>query len=284
MRIQSLIGLASKRNKMGGPFRVWTAAKNLDQPEGSGRVSIEILKQNLKSMNVIPKTMKRWIDQAIDSEIFTEDKSGRFYRYKGVPRAAVTFRAQTVMTAVKLDDPHRLFSTGWLGVVWACFLESLNRDSPTSREVLYLISGVPESTQRYYERQAADLITVYVSATKVGMLAEKNPDKRREILRALRVSQENDSYRLVGNCIVEQLPNVYSITDVNLCKIGRSRKSRKELANLLNKVQQVDDDLHRVYYSTQKSAQKGAERNDRTSHWFIEQDHRGINWYGKIDK
>jgi|GEM_PF-5599757 len=280
IKVYSLIGLASKRSKAGGAFRAWTAARNLDQPEGSGKVSIEDLRLYLESMSVNYKTLARWITQAVDLGIFVQDRSGKYYRYEGTARAARIFGAPTVRTAIDLEDPERLFSTGWLGVLWACFIESLNRARPTSRAVLETLSGVPESTQRHYERLAGGSIVKFECVTEVGVIAEKETTKRKEKIQHIRKSQGDSSYKIKGNCIVKQLPNVYSVKGANLGNQGRSRKARRELADLLNQGMQVDDDPQRVYYTSQKAAQKGADRNGIPAYWHIAHDQQGINWYG----
>lgn len=281
MKIQPLIGLASKRNSIGGAYRCWTAARYLDQPRGSGRVNIDDFNIFLRSMNMIERTKKTWVRQALELEIFKIGKSHKYYFYKGVPGSAYTFGAQTIMTPVNLIDHQILFSTGWLGAVWACFLESLNSDKPISREVLYSLSGVPESTQRYYERQATDMITIFPCVTSINEITEKDTDKRRKILQNLRDSQGDDSYRIIEDITVKQLPNVYGVTGANVGKKGRRRKSTRGLANLLNRDQQVNGYPQRIYFISQKAAENGAKQNRGPRYWFTGQDQKGINWYEK---
>jgi len=260
---------------------LWTVARHLDQPAGSGKVEIQALKQYLKKMSVHPRTAARWTRKALDMGVFEQDLSGRFYRYKSPARTAVIFKAKTIMTSVVIHEPERLFSPGWIGVMWAGFIESLNRDRPISRAILEKVSGVPAPNQRYYEGLAGDMITVYPSMTVIGVMKEKDPEKRSELLQHLRRSQGDDSYRIINNMVVKQLPNVYGVKGVYLCKKGRSRKSRAILSDLLDQGQQVNDDpLMRLYYNSQRASEKAAKRYEHTTYYFIDHDRRGINWYG----
>jgi len=279
IKIYPLIGLAAKRNRAGGSFRLWVVARHLDQPEGSGKVRIKDLKEYLEIMGVNPRTYRRWIHNAVAIGIFEQDLSGRFYRYKSPARTAIILGAKTIVTPVVIQDPVRLFEAGWIGVVWAGFLESLNRDRPVSRAVLEKMSGVPETTQRYYERIAGDMIKVFPSFNVIGPIREKDPEKRGEQVQHLRRSQEDDSYRIMGNMLVQQLPNVYTASGINRSNPGRSRKEREVLSHLFSG-QQVKDEIPRLYYNSRRASERAAKRHEHTTFYFIDQNRRGFNWYG----
>jgi len=278
IKIYPAIGLAAKRNRAGGSFRLWIVARHLDQPEGSGKVRIKDLKEYLESVNVHPRTYRRWISNAVAIGIFEQDLSGRYFRYKSPARTAIIFKAKTILTPVMIQDPACLFSPGWIGVVWAGFLESLNRDRPISRAVLEKISGVPETTQRYYEHLAGDMIEVFPSFNVIGPIREKDPEKRGEQVQHLRRSQDDDSYRIIGNSLVQQLPNVYTASGINRSSPGRSKKERAILSDSFSG-QRVNEENPRLYYNSRRASEKAAKRHEHTTYYFIDQNRRGFNWY-----
>lgn len=274
MKYQPIIGLAALRNDQIGAFRAWTVARHLD-PQGSGRADRREVIGYLAGKHATPRTRQRWTAQAIELGLFKPDKWNRYYHYCSLGKAAAIFQAPDIGRAVEDPESHLLFQRRDAGAfLWAGFLESLERDAPTSRETLARISGVPERTQRHFEA-INDNVTAYPSFTVVGEIpAGADPAAYAQEYRC----QFGGAFQLKGNKIVQQLPNVYGVKNVNRCKKGRMNKARKELSDLLQN-QQVNDKPKRRYFKKAHNASKAAVKDGEPKFWHIAHDN-GINWYG----
>ena len=152
----SAAGLASVRMNAGGAWRLVQLVRHLD--DGGNHVLVETLRMAAEDWGIHPRTYQRWLDRALELELLYI--TGEHIRYKSTARTAEILKASSISRAVFLREPERLFQAGWIGVVWACFLVSINRDDkPTSRETLEELSGITTRQQREYESKT-DLAVV----------------------------------------------------------------------------------------------------------------------------
>jgi len=262
MKIHPLIGIQAIRTGNAIAWRFWTVVKFLDK-SGGGWVEIDQVRSYLKSLGIRKQYIDRWERKAVLSEIVSIDKKGERYFYKGIANTAIILQAPKVMTPVILDDPSKLFNRQWHCIVWACFIESLERDKPISRQALRDITGVAERTQYKYEQQSGMIDVRRCWADRGKYTGQQILDKR--------------YFVSSNNKIMERLPNLYAP------KIGNGlRKGKKGSTRNTNRKLKSSLIVQRgkLYCSGAKTAH--AENTKHQEDTFYLKSVAGINTYNAV--
>lgn len=152
------------------------------------------------------------------------DASGLLWRWKNQVRHASLIKAPCLLRVLPgraANIPASiLISKGWKSWVWLAFLEgNINPMHPISREKIRSITGIPESTQRAWERGLPEGVL-----EKVQQFAFIESDQPEEVTGFLRDTGDHPGSFIVSNDKVGwPLPNVYH-TSLSRCPIGQSRK------------------------------------------------------------
>lgn len=251
--------------------------------EGSGKVAREDLREALLEHGAHPRTARRWIRQAIEAGLF-HDTNALHYRSQGKAAAIVGAERMASRPAI-IENPAALFDTGWLGVVWAAYTASRNGGktdlNPISRAALEKLTGVPERTQREYQKQSKKIKSIACQAD-FGRLNRRIKDTWTHVNNLRK--ETGKGYLLQGGRLIQRLPNVY-VCDKTMQagNRGRTGKAKREMQDHLSFVRQVKDDQdpERRYHQTEKAASKAADRNGGDHYWFTGQ-RRGVNHYAQV--
>lgn len=157
-----LLGLAAEQARKSGAWRVWEAARYLDE-DGSGVV----LQSRLFGFVVLENrvnlsTWKRWESQAVKLGYLQPIKRHtgvEIYKLIGITKLAQSLNLEYI-GKYKCELPFsKLLRPGWRSALWAGYITT-TQERPISRAKMREITGVPESTQQFYEREAGIVATV----------------------------------------------------------------------------------------------------------------------------
>lgn len=170
-KIWPLVGISAMRSQRGGAWRLWVLAQALSR--GAGVVSAGDLRAAAGRLNVHPKTLQRWTQNAIETGLLRpiHRHSGNAYLIAGQARGALLLGCQSPGARPASVHLPSLFCKGWRPLVWAAYETQLS--GPCSRACMSRLSGVPAQTQRDYEAASGTLSTpnYAISSLPVDQLA-----------------------------------------------------------------------------------------------------------------
>lgn len=151
-----LIGLAVIKNKtgfFGGAYRAWQLAKAFDN-EGAGAINLDDFKEWAK---VNPRTLRQWIKDAIDLQLFVKVTFGTRLMTASTAKAAAILgcgRVDSLKVKVNISD---LAGRDWKAVILAAIESRFNprpgQRQPVSRKQLYRMTGISPRTMQRYEKK-----------------------------------------------------------------------------------------------------------------------------------
>lgn len=151
------IGLSVIKNKQGFfscAYRAWQLAKAFDAA-GSGAVDLNDFKEWAK---VNPRTMRQWIADAVDLQLFVKVTFGSRLMIASTAKAAAILgcgRVDNFKVKVNISD---LASRDWKAVIFAAIESPFNprpgQRQPVSRKELFRMTGISPRTMQRYEKKA----------------------------------------------------------------------------------------------------------------------------------
>jgi hypothetical protein len=153
LRVLPQLGFATEKARLGGAWRLWSAARWLDKA-GSGVVWRDELVELADSLGVGKRSLQRWLCQALRQGWLkpVTRRDGRVaLLLEGVEKVAVSLDCENIGARWAEMRIDYLFSASWRAWVWGAFLATFEGRA-ISRLRLRQISGVPESTQLEWER------------------------------------------------------------------------------------------------------------------------------------
>lgn len=145
-KIWPFMGFAAIRGNHGGAWRAWVLAKALDT-RGSGQLKRAALVAYLRFLGLDPRSVRRWIREAIQLGLFTEKYE--VLSMVGLVKAAQLLGVSEIGNPV-IISAKALTRKGWRGHVWAAYL-AMN-PYPISQATKELITGVNPRTQRNWQQ------------------------------------------------------------------------------------------------------------------------------------
>ncbi len=146
----------------GREWLLWAMARELD-PSGSGVIHRDRLCAFALSQGFPDSSFRRWLSGARRLGLFKELvwRSGRVLIITGEKRAAeIMAVGRSGIGNKKASLPLKnLAGSDWKAWVWASFIATL-KERPMSRRRMRDLTGVPERSQREYERLAGVTVTV----------------------------------------------------------------------------------------------------------------------------
>ena len=261
VKIWPVVGLGAIRTNLGGPFRLWSIARHLDN-KGSEVVVMHMLKDYCDSLGINQRTYLRWQSDAKDYGIITlrywSKSEQSVISLKKLASAAKIFECQRIGYPVIIPT-YLLLNYGWRGWVWAAYLATLG-ERPISRGKMREITGVPEQTQRDYENQIGiqkieNYAVTDLSADHLSGMGEFE----RSYAFLFRDAKTPDPV------IAYQLPNTYIPPKVvRTSTKGRSRKAQKQLNAASFYVERDHSvEIVRLYHSSERSAVAAIRKHGR---------------------
>jgi len=151
VKVYPLLGLKAIRNNAGGAYRYWLFARAI-ATESRTFKHADLCKR-LVELGAHPKTVEGWRKKAEAlGLVFSWPDADRFLAAK---KTYKLFCCPVDRNPVNLPADV-LLSKGWRAWIWAAWL-SANVKGQISRETLARLTGVPEGTQRGYERTYEDM-------------------------------------------------------------------------------------------------------------------------------
>ena len=246
---------AMSNNKPVGGVKLWILAKHYDN--GNGFIPARDFKHYLKRTLGIPRgRYDRWIRQA--------ERLGLISYENGVYRLISLSKAAAIIGVTHLAQPleigvRRFVNAGWAAWVWAAYIKH-HEGKPISRKTLKALTGIPERTQRDYERIAG-------VKNKGNYANLGNPAKDPQ--NAIAIDRERGIYGKAGQTR-QRLPNSRTIPEeIKKAKKGRTSKANRELNALLNKPSSSNQQSCERLYFTDYGKLKKANRASRKAN----QDH-----------
>jgi len=240
--LPDVIFSATKHNKPLGAFRVYFLAKSWDVG-GSGFIPMKSFRSYLKGLGIPRADYYRWIEQAHELGLFR--RSGEAVRLVSWQRACLLAGHSKSRGFVSIET-EQFIAKGWLSICWAAFVSSFK--GPVSRAAFERLSGVPERTQREYERKAQVLnFANYAHFDKVA----DNPEQ------AIAHHGEPGYYTKAGENR-RRLPNSRAVADgIQSARKGRIKKINRLLDELfLSDAASNYSQIVRLYSDNSKQTQR----------------------------
>ncbi len=214
--------LAAARGKNGGAVRLWFLAKNFDIG-GCGAIPNKAFRQYvINDLKVKRGTYDVRLSRAL--KIGLLERQGKYLKLAGYARAAVIVGVKRVKRPAYISL-GKFINNGWLAWVWAAWIKSNKLEGrPISRKALRIMSGVPERTQREYEKKAG----VYNQSNYAKDLT-RSPDQIGDI-----ALFERSGVFLYQGQITWRLPNSREVRDIEEAPKGRIRRINSRLKDLYN--------------------------------------------------
>lgn len=155
VKFNPLVGLKSFRmSEAGGAWRLFVLAKNL-VTTGNDYIEREALREYAASLGILEKTFKRWVTAARNFDLVrdVQRKGGEWMLIlTSNDKAASIMGSESKGKAVTMSA--RLFvGKQWRAYVFAGFEATFN-GRLISRKKQAELSGIPESTQRKFDKEA----------------------------------------------------------------------------------------------------------------------------------
>lgn len=147
VKIWPVVGLAAIQAYTGGAWRAWSLARHLDK-SGAGKVARAELLAFLVGLGVNERTRRRWIEQALELELFREYR-GTYYLVS-LENACTRLGNMGTVGKPALVSAEALASKGWRSRVWSAYLATLG-ERPISQARKAEITGIDPRTQRNYQ-------------------------------------------------------------------------------------------------------------------------------------
>ena len=212
-----------RSRKLSGAARVYFLAKALDR-KGSGFIEHPTLIAYLDHLGVNKRTQRRWIAAARKLGLMVEGRRKKtgictysLCSYKYAPWALGAKKAGRPSTI----RAREFASKDWRAYTWAAYLATLPPNQPISQKITARWTGVPERTQRNYQR--------IVPIKQISNYADRGGGDQKK------AAQISDEYgvqvfkRKYSETLIQRLPNirVVSLDLSKSLKRGRSRKAQK---------------------------------------------------------
>lgn len=244
---------AMSNNKPVGGVRLWVLAKHYDN--GNGFIPAKDFKHYLKrTLGIKRACYDHWIRQAEGLGLISYE--GGVYRLISLSKAAAIIGLTHLAPPVEMSV-RRFATDGWASWVWAAYLKR-HEGKPISRATLRSLTGVPERTQRDYERIAR-------VKNKGNFANLGNPAKDPQ--NAIAIDRQRGIYGKAGQ-IRQRLPNSRTTPEeIKKAKRGRTSKANQELSALLNEpsssYRQPCERLYFTDYGKLENANRASRRANR---------------------
>ena len=220
--------LHAARKKNGGAGRLWFLAKYFNAG-GCGSIPNKAFRQYvINDLKVKRGTYDVWLARALHIGIIQrQDKN---LKLAGYAAAAVIVGCDHIGRGEYLPL-EKFIKKGWLGYVWTTWIKSHKlEDRPISRRTMRELSGIPERSQRLYDKQAGTKIQAnYAKDTtrpgSQGMIEYINEFEQDKI--------KSKAFLNSGE-ITWRLPNSYKTKHIEEAPKGRLRRINNQLQDLLN--------------------------------------------------
>lgn len=225
MKIYPEIILACNRKDktLIGGVKFYFLAKHYDREGGSGLIHEKQFRNYLdRYFRISRATYYRWKKQAADLDLFTDH--GGILQLVSWGHAAISTGCERVTLPVEVSA-NRFVDSNGLSEVWAGYIKQFEpkpasdkhpaqKQRPITKTTLSIISGIPGSTQRYYEAKAGVIKTAniaHIVSTYQG--AENAP------------TQEGGGNYTKNGCHRKRLGNTYRAPNrIKRLKAGRTNK------------------------------------------------------------
>jgi len=163
VRVLPVLGIRAVREGLGGAFRAWTLMRHWD-PAGSGAVNKKEIEPRAIACGLTKRRWRRWVKEAIQAGFIRpayrqiDGEQQTFYRLTGAVRVALSLGVERLGNYAAEIDISLFIRRDWRSSLWAAYVATLDQENPTSREIMRLQTGVPETTQRRYENAQRDVV------------------------------------------------------------------------------------------------------------------------------
>ena len=260
-KFNSELAAQAKSQNMGGAFRVWALCKWLD-PVGTGTVNKSLIKSALDNFGVNKSTARRWIKSAFENEFISTRAGLDYCRHISPLELARILGVYHLGPPTKIYDIKDFFSQSWGIQIFDCLISSLEGNSlngfTASRATIKDISGIAESTQRFYIRKGK------TTAVRNAAVISKGQSEK--------YITTGGKDRLWGDWLVRIIPSTHT-SPMRTVKPGRIGTHNRKLRNL---VKVGRDKIDQRYFHSYSQAMKqerevylyGSQRRG-TNYWRV---------------
>lgn len=241
-------------------------------------MSLEALRRAGENLGVSERLFRMWMGKAITLGLLRPVRSGVKLLYVGTAAAAAILgspRCDPWWVGIPIQD---LFSKGWRSKVWAMYINANHQGAQISRAKLLEITGIPISTQRFFDREEKTSRRPNLAITTLGV----------DHLDGLRDAGRPGPFAFYDPRVQEQrcafhLPDTRRTTNRRISKgnPGRSRKINHAIRRIENVLSIVGQDTAshplRLFFKTYKQA---AKRKQAPETFILRHFHRTKALYG----
>jgi hypothetical protein len=217
-----LMAINANRRGMGGACRAYILAKSLDLT-GLGSIVYSDLADLATQLKIQPKTWHRWVKRAYRLGLFVDRSRMVLAGYKV---AAEIFGCDSVGVRPASISIGHLVSDGWIAYIWSAYEQTFNQ-RPISRDKLNRLTGIPERTQRRWDRRAG------VERRPNYNVSKHTAD---ELPGVMEFTEHKGAFVFTDKSgknprTAWRLPDIRTATAADSLKRGRSRKINKAIAH-----------------------------------------------------
>lgn len=207
-----LVLAVMRSNKPTGGVRLYCVAKHYDN--GNGHIPVDEFKAYSKRYLGIGKSrFNRWMREALSLGIVK--RSGNILTLSSWGKAAVAVGVKDPLRSPVEVGVTKITGEGWAAWVWAAYIKR-HEGKPIARATLERLTGVPARTQVRYEAEAG-------VENKANYATEKEP-----------IAKEGNGYFWYYVQPKKRLGNTRTISGVETCKSGRTKKHNREIWGALS--------------------------------------------------
>ena len=234
------LGIAALQSEQAALYRVWLACRVLDS-DGSGRLDLATIRSHLTDSDSALRLFGwRRLRQML------HQGNGRFWQWNQQQKRLWLYGAARLSSILKVNKlvgspvllPIKTLTNGigtFKAHLYAAFHSGRQVENPISRETQSMLTGVPQRTQRHYEKEAK--VRVQSNYAVGEVYSPHNLEKhiwRKGGAVFQFVDKQGRMGKRNGRYIAWQLPNSYSGPHQK-ASWGNQRKINQQLIDLVHK-------------------------------------------------
>ena len=247
VKIQPEVLLHAARGKNGGAARLFFLAKHFNS-SGSRTIETKKFRRWLLSLGISQRVYELWLARALQIGLIT--RRDQWLDLTDWARGYAILGCFKIYKRPALIPLNKLSSKGWLCWTWAAYVKRYE-GRIISQAALRKLTGIPERTQRQYERRAGVVITRNIAF---------DLDRKADQLAGTLEFGHKNAFAYKG-VMAWGLPNSRQINGVNYGNKGRNRKIQKAINRSCIKEARVNQVL-KIYHGSVKTL-KAAQRKAR---------------------
>ncbi len=218
--------LAAIGKNLGGSYRLWFLGKHFNSTGSGVIISDAFRSYSIEKVGISRSSFYGWLRKSASLNLIEND--GKNLKLLGYRDAAIMVGCLNLHRPIYLEI-EKLFLKGWQSWLWAGYLKSCGLENKIiSRKSLRLISGIPERTQREYNKN----IGIKSEANYAMIECVKGTQEIVNGLNEFERSRIKSKVFLRNGGVLWRRPNKYLVHGLSIGSKYSARRINQRLQNL----------------------------------------------------